>query len=158
MSLPRRSFLKSVLATGGAMALGATVLPTAVMAYWPKAAFEAKSIEEALMALFESDEVTESDQITIEVPEIAENGAVVPIKVEVSANLPNIESVAVIAEKNPVPLVAQFNFPEPENFTGWLKTRIKMGETSEVVIVAKADGKLYVARRNVKVTIGGCGG
>jgi sulfur-oxidizing protein SoxY len=158
MSLPRRSFLKSVLATGGAMALGATVLPTAVMADWPKAAFEAKSIEEALMALFESDEVTESDQITIEVPEIAENGAVVPIKVEVSANLPNIESVAVIAEKNPVPLVAQFNFPEPENFTGWLKTRIKMGETSEVVVVAKADGKLYVARRNVKVTIGGCGG
>jgi sulfur-oxidizing protein SoxY len=156
MSLPRRSFLKSVLATGGAMALGATVLPTAVMADWPKAAFEAKSIEEALMALFESDEVTESDQITITVPEIAENGAVVPI--EVSAQLPNIESVAVIAEKNPVPLVAQFNFPEPENFTGWLKTRIKMGETSEVVIVAKADGKLYVARRNVKVTIGGCGG
>jgi len=156
MSLPRRTFLKSLLATGGVMALGTTVLPTAVMADWPKAAFEAKSIEEALMALFESDEVTESDKITITVPEIAENGAVVPI--EVSTQLPNIESMAVIAEKNPVPLIAQFNFPEPENATGWLKTRIKMNETSNVVVVAKANGKLYVARRNVKVTIGGCGG
>ncbi|EDN68140.1 sulfur/thiosulfate oxidation protein SoxY [Beggiatoa sp. PS] len=57
-----------------------------------------------------------------------------------------------------MPLIAQFNFPEPENATGWLKTRIKMNETSNVVVVAKADGKLYVARRNVKVTIGGCGG
>lgn len=156
MSLPRRTFLKSLLATGGVMALGTTVLPTTVMADWPKAAFEAKSIEEALMALFESDEVTESDKITITAPEIAENGAVVPI--EVSAQLPKIESMVVIADKNPVPLVAQFNFPEPDNATGWLKTRIKMGETSNIIVVTKADGKLYMARRNVKVTIGGCGG
>ena len=156
MNLQRRTFLKSVLATGGTVALGTSVLPATVMAHWPKAAFEAKSVEEALKTLFESNEVTESDKITIGAPEIAENGAVVPI--EVTVDLPNIQSIAIISEKNPVPLIAQFNFPEPANATGWLKTRIKMNETSNVVIVVKSDNQLFVARRDVKVTIGGCGG
>jgi sulfur-oxidizing protein SoxY len=156
MNLQRRTFLKTVLATGGTVALGAGILPTTVMAHWPKAAFEAESVEDALKILFESNEITESDKITIGGPEIAENGAVVPI--EVTVDLPNIQSIAIIGDKNPVPLIAQFNFPEPTNATGWLKTRIKMNETSNVVVVVKADNQLFVARRNVKVTIGGCGG
>lgn len=154
MNIPRRTFLKGVLATGGAMALGTTVLPSAVMADWPKKAFEAETLEKALLALFESDEVAETDKITIEAPEIAENGAVVPV--EITANLPKVESIAIIAEKNTAPLVAQFKFAD--NAESYIRTKIKMGDTSNVVVVVKADGKLYVARRQVEITVGGCGG
>jgi sulfur-oxidizing protein SoxY len=154
MNLPRRAFLKGVLATGGAMAFGTTVLPQAVMADWPKAAFEAKTVDEALTALFASPDTEETGKITIKVPNIAENGAVVPVKV--TADLPKVESIAIISENNPVPLVAKFNFAD--NAEGYVKTRIKMGGTSDVVVVVKAEGKLYAARKNVKVTVGGCGG
>jgi sulfur-oxidizing protein SoxY len=152
MSLPRRTFLKGIIATGGAMALGTTVLPPAVMADWPKMAFDATTIEDALMALFESSNVEKSDKITIDAPDIAENGAVVPV--EITANMPNVKSITVISEKNPVPLVGQFNFAD--NAEGWVKTRIKMGGTGDIVAVVKADDKLYVARRKVQVTRGGC--
>ncbi len=154
MNLPRRTFLKGVIATSGAMALGTAVLPPTVMADWPKMAFEAKTVEDALMALFESPDVKETDKIIIKAPSIAENGAVVPI--EVTADLPNVESITIIGEKNPIPLIGQFNFTE--SVEPWVKTRIKMGETSNVVAVVKANGDLYVMRREVKVTIGGCGG
>lgn len=154
MNIPRRSFLKSGLRAGSVL-LGTTLLPPAVMADWPEVAFQAKSVEEALMALFESAEVEETDKITITAPEIAENGAAVQVKVDVQ--LPKINSIAVIAEKNPVPLIAQFNFPDPEKAVGWIKTRIKMSESAHIVTVANVDGKLYVARKEVKVTVGGCG-
>jgi len=150
MNTPRRTFLKSIIATGGAMAIGAH----AVMADWPGKAFRAGTVEQAIQALFESHDVKKSDEITIEAPEIAENGAVVPI--EVTANLPKVESITIIGEENPKPLIAQFNFAE--NAYGWVKTRIKLAETSNVIAIVKADGKLYKARRLVKVTIGGCGG
>jgi len=154
MNLPRRTFLKGVIATSGAMALGTAVLPPTVMADWPKMAFEAKTVEDALMALFESPDVKETDKIIIKAPSIAENGAVVPI--EVTADLPNVESITIIGEKNPIPLIGQFNFTE--SVEPWVKTRIKMGETSNVVAVVIANGVLFVMRREVKVTIGGCGG
>lgn len=158
MNIPRRTFLKGIVTTGGAMALGTTVLPPAVMADvadWPQEAFEAKTGEDALTALY-GEEFVDKSAIAIKAPIIAENGQVVPI--EVTANLEKIESITIIAEKNPVPLVAQFNFPDPENAIGWVKTRIKMAETSDVIVVVKADDKFYTAHRNVKVTIGGCGG
>lgn len=154
MNIPRRTFLKGVLATGGAMALGTTVLPSAVMADWPKKAFEAKTVEDALKALFASDDTVETDQITIKAPDIAENGAVVPV--EITANLPKVESIAIIGEKNTTPLAAQFKLAA--NAEPYIKTKIKMGETADIVTVVKADGKLYVARRQVEITIGGCGG
>jgi sulfur-oxidizing protein SoxY len=152
-TLPRRTFLKGIIATGGAMALGTTVLPSAVMADWPKLAFEATSVDEAMMALFESPDVEESDKITIDTPKIAENGAIVPV--EITVNLPNVESITIISEKNPTPLIGQFEFAD--NAEAWVKTRIKMDQTSNIVAVVKADGKLYAARRKVKVTVGGCG-
>ncbi|KHD08063.1 hypothetical protein PN36_05410 [Candidatus Thiomargarita nelsonii] len=153
MILARRTFLKGIIATGGTMALGTSLLPSSVMADWPKLAFEATSVEDAMMALFDSAEVEETDKITIDTPDIAENGAVVPV--EITANLPNVKSITIIAEKNPVPLIGQFDFGE--NAEGWVKTRIKMGKTSNVIAVVKADGKLYAARREIKVTLGGCG-
>jgi len=86
------------------------------------------------------------------VPDIAENGKVVPI--EIIADFPNVESITILSEKNPRPLVAQFNF----KVRGWVKTRIKMAGTGNVTVVVKADNKLYKTSRQVKVTIGGCGG
>jgi sulfur-oxidizing protein SoxY len=159
MNLPRRTFLKGIFATGGAMALGTTVLPQNVMADLPETAVEAEN-EDALKEIFEREfgtaEIEKSDQITIKAPEIAENGQVVQI--EVTTNLEKLESITILAEKNPVPLVAQFNFHDPENAVGWVKTRIKMMGTSDVIAVVKASGQLYAARREVTVTLGGCGG
>jgi sulfur-oxidizing protein SoxY len=117
------------------------------------AAFQNKSLDEALSNLFEGT-AAESDKITIKAPHIAENGKVVPI--EVSTDLPKVESITILSEKNPRPLVAKFNFVG--NAKGWLKTRIKMGGTGNVIVVVKADGKLYKASRKIKVTVGGCGG
>jgi len=159
MNVPRRAFLKGVIATGGAMVLGSSLLPQSVMADWPKNAFGAESIDETLRILFGKSggvrNVTHKE-IAIKAPNIAENGAVVPV--EVTANFDRIESIVIIGENNPKSLVAQFNFPNPENAVGWVKTRIKLGQTSNIVAVVKANGKLYMAKREVKVTIGGCGG
>ncbi|MEN9461455.1 MAG: hypothetical protein RIS84_1475 [Pseudomonadota bacterium] len=149
-NLSRRGFLKGTLATGAA-----AVLPFSAMADWPKAAFEAKTVEDAIMALLGSPDTLVSSAITIEVPEIAENGAVVPVKV--NSTLPKVESIVLISEKNPIPLIAHFKF-ESDAVQPFVATRIKMGETSNVVAVLKSEGKLYVARKEVKVTIGGCGG
>ena len=155
-NLTRRILLKSSLA-GGAVgaALGAGLLaPRTVLAAWPKEAFAAKQVPEALKALTGSDTTTPSDEIKIKAPDIAENGAVVPITI--STDMDGIDSIAVVAAANPVPLVANFNLGE--GALGFVSTRIKMGKTGDVVGVVKAGGKLYSARKPVKVTIGGCGG
>ena len=161
MNTPRRTFLKRVLATGGAIALSAIALPQSVMASWSKKAekaFDADTVGDASKVLFDSrvQTVTDGRKVSIKAPDIAENGAVVSI--EVMANLDRVESIAIFGEENPKPLVAQFNFPDPDNAVGWVKARIKLAKTSKVFAVVKADGKLYKAEREVKVTIGGCGG
>jgi sulfur-oxidizing protein SoxY len=161
MNTPRRTFLKRVLATGGAIALSAIALPQSVMASWSKKAkkaFNADTVGDASKVLFDSSvqTVTDRRKVSIKAPDIAENGAVVPI--EVMANLERVESIAIFGEENPKPLVAQFNFPDPDNAVGWVKARIKLARTSKVFAVVKADGKLYKVEREVKVTIGGCGG
>ncbi len=156
MSIQRRTFLKGTLA-GSAIgaAVGAGLLtPRAVLAAWPKNAFEAKSVGDALSALHGSSDAADSGDIKIKAPDIAENGAVVPITID--AGLGNVESISVIAEKNPVPLVASYDMgPSAE---GYVSMRIKMGKTSDVVAVVKSGGKLFRAAKEVKVTIGGCGG
>ena len=156
MSIRRRTFLKGTLA-GSAIgaAVGAGLLtPRAVLAAWPKNAFEAKNVGDALSALHGSSNAADSGDIKIKAPDIAENGAVVPITIDTS--LGNVESISVIAEKNPVPLVASYDMgPSAE---GYVSMRIKMGKTSDVVAVVKSGGKLFRAAKEVKVTIGGCGG
>ena len=101
-----------------------------------------------------SHQLESSDKISIRAPDIAENGAVVPI--QVTSDIANIESINIIAEKNAAPLTASFVLgPGAE---GFVSTRIKMGKTSRVIAVVKADGKLHSIDKEVKVTIGGCGG
>jgi len=154
--MQRRTFLKGSLAgTAVAVAVGAGLLtPRAVLAAWPKSAFEAKKIDDALAKLFGAADNTPSDKIAIKAPDIAENGAVVPVSVK--ASLDGVESIAILAAKNANPLTSSFtlgNGALPQ-----VSTRIKMGKTSDVIAVVKAGGKVYSARKNVKVTIGGCGG
>jgi sulfur-oxidizing protein SoxY len=154
-SMKRRVFLKGSVATGAlGVAVGAGLLtPQAVLAAWPKSAFEAKQVPVAINALMGSDTTEATDKIDIKAPDIAENGAVVPITVSTDMAA---ESIAVIAENNPSPLAAAFEMgPGAE---GYVSTRIKMGKTGDVIAVVKAGGKLYANRKGVKVTIGGCGG
>jgi sulfur-oxidizing protein SoxY len=125
-----------------------------VLAAWPKAAFEATSVDAAVNGLFGSGSLTDSDQIKIKAPDIAENGAVVPITVE--TGISGAESISVIAEKNAQPLAASFVLGAGAE--GYVSTRIKMGKTAKVVAVVKAGDKLHSAGKEVKVTIGGCGG
>lgn len=155
-NLKRRVFLKGSVAAGTlGVAVGAGLLtPGAVMAAWPKDAFGARKVDEALTKLMGSSETSPSDAIKIKAPDIAENGAVVPITVDSSLN--GIESIAIIASANGTPLVASFNLGEGAQ--GFVSTRIKMGKTGDVIAVCKAGGKMFSARKGVKVTIGGCGG
>jgi sulfur-oxidizing protein SoxY len=154
--MKRRVFLKSTLASGAvAVAVGAGLLsPRQVLAAWPKSAFEAKSVSDAMNGMFGSDLAPASSDIQVDAPDIAENGAVVPVTVKTS--MKNVESISIISEKNPTPLVASFNMGAKTQ--GHISTRIKMGQSSNVIAVVKSGGKLYSARKEVKVTIGGCGG
>jgi len=152
----RRTFLKSAgLAGSVVVAIGAGLLKSGEVfaAAWNTTAFGAKTISDAMSAAGFAGAV-ESKDIEIKAPEIAENGAVVPV--EVTSKIPGTTSLAVFVEKNPTPLVAVFDFmagTEP-----YVSTRIKMGQTSLVRVAVKAGGKTYMQSKEVKVTIGGCGG
>ena len=135
-------------------AAGFLLLPLRAFAARPQSAFESESMDDAMSKLYGSPAVTESDRIRIKAPDIAENGAVVPITVKF--DIPDAESVSIIAEHNPAPLAASFELSESSG--GLVSTRIKMGKTSPVHAVVKAGGKLYRTSKEVKVTIGGCGG
>lgn len=142
-----------VLKAAGAFAVGVMVPVRAIAASWNKDAFAAKSAADALKALGSTSAET-SGGIVIEAPQIAENGAVVPV--EITSKIAGTTSIAVLVDKNPYPLVARFDFME--GALPHLKVNLKMGETSDVRVVATAGGKHYVATREIKVTIGGCGG
>ena len=154
--MKRRSFLKGTLAGSAvAVAVGAGLLnPRNVLAAWPESAFEAKSVQDAMSNLFGTADNKASGDIKIKAPDIAENGAVVPVTV--STKMSGVSAIAIIAEKNGTPLAA--NFELASNAKGDVSTRIKMGKTMDVIAVVKAGGALHTARKNVKVTIGGCGG
>ncbi|HZM36403.1 MAG TPA: thiosulfate oxidation carrier protein SoxY [Burkholderiales bacterium] len=144
---------RGALRIAGALALAALLKPFAALAAWNQAAFASKSSADALKNLGTAG-AESSSQILIEAPQIAENGAVVPI--EVTSNIPGTTSLAVLVEKNPYPLVAKFEFAE--GAVPFVKLNAKMGETSDVRVVATAGGKSYQATKEIKVTIGGCGG
>ncbi|MBH1966402.1 MAG: thiosulfate oxidation carrier protein SoxY [Comamonadaceae bacterium] len=148
----RRQTLKHSAAVAGLLAT-AGLLPQQALAF-NKGAFDAKSLNDALKALG-SGAPTESKDVTLTAPDIAENGAVVPLAV--ASSLPNIKHLVLLVEKNPNALVAVFNVtPEVEPS---FATRSKMGQSSDVYAVAiTADGKAHYAKKEVKVTLGGCGG
>jgi sulfur-oxidizing protein SoxY len=114
-------------------------------------AFDAKTLTEAF-AVLGNLIPTESVQIKLTAPDIAENGAVVPITVE--SFLPHTEQISILVDKNPTTLVTHFQIPD--GLDGFITTRIKMAQTSLVVVLVKADGKFYRASKEVQVTAGGC--
>lgn len=151
----RRTFLKL---TGGAGALaaafpaGLAALGEARAANWNAAGFQSKSLADVMKSLGATG-AAESKDIVITAPDIAENGAVVPIAV--TSKLPNTQQISIVAEKNPFPLAATFDVSGGGE--GYVSARIKMGQTSDVWAVVKAGGKYFTARKEVKITVGGCG-
>ncbi len=152
----RRTLLKGGCAAGlvaFAASAGLLVPGRALAAEWNKSAFEAKNVADALKGLGAAG-VADSKDILIKASDIAENGAVIPV--EVTSQIAGTQSIAILADKNPLPLLAVFEFVDGAQ--GYVSTRIKMGQTSNVRAVVKAGGKYYSAAKEIKVTIGGCGG
>jgi sulfur-oxidizing protein SoxY len=141
-----------VLQAAGAL-MATALLPVRALAAWNNAAFNSKTPADALKGLGIG-ATADSKDIVIDAPQIAENGAVVPI--EVTSNIPGTKSITVVIEKNPFPLAAKFDFTEAA--LPYVKLNAKLGESSWVRVVAEAGGKHFTASREVKVTIGGCGG
>jgi sulfur-oxidizing protein SoxY len=154
MNAMRRNVLKGAGGFGAlSVAVAAGLLkPTQVLADWNQSAFNATQKEAALSAIGGAAAET-TDKITVKAPDIAENGSVVPV--EITANLPGLESIAILSEKNTNPLVALYTMTSTD---GYVSTRIKMGATANVRAIVKAGGKTYTAAKEVKVTVGGCGG
>ncbi len=155
LEIQRRKVLKGALATSlVALAASWGMLGNRAYASRPQMAFDAEDVDGTLKALFGDDAVQDSGEITVKGPEIAENGAVVPIKV--TAKMNDVQSIAIIVPENPAPMVASFDMESgivPE-----VSVRIKMGKTSDVIALVKSNGQVYRGAKEVKVTIGGCGG
>ncbi|UCH47138.1 MAG: thiosulfate oxidation carrier protein SoxY [Betaproteobacteria bacterium] len=155
----RRTFIRDV-GSSSVIALLASygLLPESAYAeLWNKAAFEATSLEEALVNVLDGARVADNrgdrNGVGIIAPEIAENGAIVPVGVV--AAVPDIESIAILCEDNPQPLAAIYDIPPgglPE-----IRTRVKMAASSNVVVLVKAAGVFHMASKAIKVTRGGCG-
>jgi sulfur-oxidizing protein SoxY len=157
MDAGRRKLLKqggsatllTLLAAAGWLAPGSVAAQT-----WNKGAFETQSLDDTVKALGGSAPAQSKDITFFSTPDIAENGAVVPIGV--ASSVPKTESIAILIEKNPNMLAAVFDIPAGTEAS--LSTRVKMGQSSNVYALVKADGKYYYASKEIKVTLGGCGG
>lgn len=148
----RRDTLK-YLASGSIVLVSGLLKPITVLAKWNQAAFSAVDYDEAINAYFPDQEIKESDQITIGVHAVVENGAVVPVKIK--TDLPYIESIAIFVDKNPNPLIA--NFDLSPGCVGFISTRIKIQQSSNIIVTVKSDGKIFSTRTFIEVHEGGCG-
>ena len=155
MNNQRRNVLKtgSGAALLSVLAAAGIITPGMALADWNKAAFDAKSMADTLKAMG-AGAPADSKDVQVTGPDIAENGAVVPVGV--SSTLPNVTMVAILIEKNPNELAASFMLPEGTEAN--VQTRVKMGQTSNVYALVKSDGKFFMATKEIKVTLGGCGG
>jgi sulfur-oxidizing protein SoxY len=157
MKNTRRLFLKSSVVMGAVSVAAAAgmLTPASVLAAWPKKSFDEKKTDAALQALLGTSSHEKSDKIKVKAPPIAENGATVNIVVE--ANLDNVESMSLLVAENAFPLAINIE-TDSASVAPFAKVRLKIGKTSDVIAVVKANGKVYSASKKVKVTKGGCGG
>ena len=137
----------------GNIAFGLAPALAAANDKYPEDAFKQKSVADAIKALY-GKTAEASDKVKLDAPEIAENGAVVPIGV--STTLADVTSISFLVSENPNALVASYKIPA--GTVPSVANRIKMAKTSNVIVVVEAGGKLYSAAKEVKVTVGGCGG
>ena len=147
MQYRRRDLLQQAGVFAGLVACGMS----GVRAAEDELAFGASSMHEALEAL--GSVPTAGAQIVLTLPDLAENGAVVPVTVE--SLLPGTQDIFIVVEANPNPMVVRFNFPQGTD--AWVSTRIKMAESSKVYAIVRAEGRLYSACCDTRVTVGGCG-
>ena len=155
MNLQRREALKAGGGLGllGLLAAAGLITPGQARAEWNKAAFDAKTVEETLKALGAGTPANSAD-VQLTAPDIAENGAVVPVGVV--STLAGVEAIAILIETNPNPLAASFVLPAGTEAT--VQTRVKMGQTSDVYALVKVGGQFLMAKKEITVTLGGCGG
>ena len=153
--MKRRNFLKnSLLFAGSLLAVPTLVVSNKAYAAWPKKSFDIRDLNESVSSVYGHNNLEESSKVKLKAPEIAENGAIVPINV--STTLDNVESIMIFVENNPQPLSSGYQLTalsEPS-----IGTRLKMGKTSNVMAAVKSGDKVYTSTQEVKVTIGGCGG
>jgi sulfur-oxidizing protein SoxY len=121
---------------------------------WNQSAFDTHSLPDTLKAIGGGQPTQSTDVVFFQTPDIAENGAVVPVGI--TSKIPKTESIAILVDKNPNMLAAVFDIPPGTEPT--ISTRVKMAQSSSIYALVKADGKFYVASKDVKVTLGGCGG
>ncbi|MFN7122537.1 MAG: thiosulfate oxidation carrier protein SoxY [Hydrogenophaga sp.] len=151
MNNSRRVALKTTGAFATLVSLG-LITQSQAHAAMDRAGFDIKTMADAVKAL--GGTAANSDQVTVVAPDIAENGAVVPVGA--TSKIPNTTEIYLIVEKNPTPMAAGFKIPA--GTAADVQTRLKMGQSSNVFAVVKADGKLFSASKETKVTLGGCGG
>jgi sulfur-oxidizing protein SoxY len=151
----RRLFLKRFLSCFAILisGIGGVLKPLMAIADWNTNAFSAVTEEDAIAKFFPDQIVTPSEAIKIGAYRLVENGAVVPVKIE--TELPDIQSITILVEKNPNPLIASFNI-SPE-CPGFIATRIKMDQSSDIIAIVNSRGKLHSTRTFVEVLEGGCG-
>ena len=154
--MKRRTLLRAAITTAQlSLLIGAgTILPRRLLAQWPADAFHAEKLGDAERLLFGERPIEDSDLVSIEAPDIAENGRNVPVEIRVA--LAAAASVSLFSDKNPFPLLARARFTPA--VAPRLALRVKLGDSGKLIAVVEADGKLYRATRPVKVTAGGCGG
>ena len=153
MRTARRNALRTILAACGAAAAGLAA-PLRALAAWPQAAFDAKTPKEAIDALHRGEALEKSDAVRIVAPELAENGGIVPVTVV--ANVPDIESITILAEGNPRALTSTYKLGKRAR--GPISVRVKLAKTQNVTALVRAGGKTYSATQKVTVSVGGCGG
>jgi sulfur-oxidizing protein SoxY len=147
----RRDTLKYIVSSS--FLLTGLLKPVFALAKWNQVAFDATDYDTAINNYFPEQEIQESDQITIKVNPIIESGAVVPLKI--NTTLPKAESITIFVDKNPTPLIANFDlFP---GCLGSISTRIKMEQPSNIIVVVKANDMLFMTKTFVEVQEGGCG-
>lgn len=156
VDLKRRAVLRqgSTIGIFGLFVSAGLVSTSHAQSAWNQGAFTAKGVDAVVKGLGGSAPTPTKDISWGSTPEIAENGAVVPISIE--SKIPKTESISILVEKNPSSLTASFTIPPGTD--PYVSTRVKMSETSMVHALIKADGKYYLASREIKVTLGGCGG
>ena len=148
MAFSRRRWIGTMLAAGGA-----ALLPLRLLAN-TAAAFKASDADTALKELFGDTPIEQSTDIKLKIPDIAENGAVVPVTI--STDIADVQTISIVVDANPNPLSASFKI-SPDTLAD-VSTRVKMGKSSLVRAFVQTPGKIYTTAKEVKVTIGGCGG
>lgn len=152
----RRDFLKKTasLSAFSVLSISGLINSQSAQGKWLEQNFRAVSFENSFNQLFGDAEMIDSNKIKLSLPKTAENGSVVPITIR--SDLENINKVYILIEKNPVPLAAEFNLSPQMDV--YVKARIKMAESCDVVVIAASDENFYRTRKAVNVTVGGCGG